>query len=139
MQFVYLVFKLDLRATKDYDRNKVDLPSRSFGAVTKNIWIQTGDPGDPGNAKSDKAENTDYTAVKLEIMFGDKKILPKFFYQLIGQQVRHAGHALFFYWWHEKSVWCHFRVIWHDWRNHKFTHSLTVNKLLSSSLFSLRL
>ena len=74
---VYLVFKLDLRATKGYDGNKVNLPSRSFGAVTTNILIQTTDPDDPGNAKSDEAENTDHTAAKLEIMFGDKN-LPTF-------------------------------------------------------------
>ena len=63
--------------------------------------------------------------------------LPKFYYQPIGQQVWHAWQALFFCWWHEKSAWCHFGVIWHDWRIHNFTHSLTVNILLSSSLFSL--
>ena len=77
MQFVYLVFKLDLRASKDYDGNKAYLPSRSFGVVTTNICIETRDPGDPGNAKSDKAENTDDTAAKVKIMFGDK-YLPTF-------------------------------------------------------------
>ena len=29
-----------------------------------------------------------------------------------------------------------FRVSWHSWRNHTFTHSLIVNNLLSSFLFS---
>ena len=62
--------------------------------------------------------------------------LPKFYYRPIGQQVRHAGFALFFYWWLEKPAWCQFRVIWQNWRNHNFTHSLTVNNLLSSFLFS---
>ena len=33
VQFAYLVIKLDLRASKDYDGHKVDLPSRSFGAA----------------------------------------------------------------------------------------------------------
>ena len=72
VQFVYLVFKLDLQASKGYDGNEVDLPSRSFGAAATIIWIQTIDHGDPGNAKNDKAENTDYTMAKLKIMFGDK-------------------------------------------------------------------
>ena len=70
-----MVFKLDLRASKDYDGNKVDLPSRSFGAAATIIWIQTRDPGDLGNAKSDKTENTDYTTAKLKIIF-EIKCLP---------------------------------------------------------------
>ena len=45
----------------------------------------------------------------------------------------------FSYWLHQKTARCHFRVIWHDWRNHLFTHSLTVSNLLFSSLLSLRL
>ena len=40
MQFVYLVFKLDLRGSKDYDGNKADLPSRSFGATATIIYKQ---------------------------------------------------------------------------------------------------
>ena len=57
-----MVLKLDLTASKDYDGNKVDLPSRCFGDVATIIWKQTRDPGDPGNTKDDKAENTSYTA-----------------------------------------------------------------------------
>ena len=56
MQFVYLVFKLDIRAIKDYDVNEIDLPSRSFGAAATFIWTQTRDTDDPGNTKSDKAQ-----------------------------------------------------------------------------------
>ena len=74
MQFAYLVIKLDLRASKDYDGNKVDLPSRSFGVVATIIWTQTRNPGDPGNAKSDEAENTDYTTAKLQIIFEIKNL-----------------------------------------------------------------
>ena len=37
VQFAYLVIKLDLRASKDYDGIKVDLPSSSFGTATMNI------------------------------------------------------------------------------------------------------
>ena len=69
MQFVYLVYKLDLRSSKDYDGNKVDLPSRSFEAVATINRIQTGDHIDPRNAKDDTAENTDYTVAKLKIIF----------------------------------------------------------------------
>ena len=75
MTFVYLVSKLILRARKDYDGNKVDLPSRNFGAAATIFGIQTREPGDPGNAKSDKAENTDYTTAKLKIIF-EIKYLP---------------------------------------------------------------
>ena len=75
VQFVYFVFKLDLRASKNCDGNKVDLPSRSFGAAAIIIWTQTRNPGDPGNAKSDKAEDTDYTTAKLQIIF-ETKYLP---------------------------------------------------------------
>ena len=56
-----MVFKLDLRASKGYAWKKVDMPSRSFGAVATIIWTQTRDPGDPRNAKDDKAVNTDCT------------------------------------------------------------------------------
>ena len=57
VQFAYLVIKLDLRASKDYDGIKVDLPSRSPRAVATNIWRQIKDPGDPGNTKDDDVEN----------------------------------------------------------------------------------
>ena len=33
VQFVHLALKLDLRASKDYSRNKIDLPRKSMGAV----------------------------------------------------------------------------------------------------------
>ena len=59
--------------------------------------------------------------------------LPNFCYQRIGWQVWHVEHALIFYWWHEKTAWCQFRVIWHDWRNH-FIHSLAYRQQLA--LFS---
>ena len=72
MQFVNLVSKIDSRASKDYDRNKADLPSRSFGAVTMNVWIQLQGPGYPGSKKTIKPKNSDYKAAKLEIMFGNK-------------------------------------------------------------------
>ena len=39
----------------------------------------------------------------------------------------------------KNQAWCPSNVIWHDWGNHKITHSLTVNNLLSSSLFFLHL
>ena len=67
MQFVYLVYQLDLRATIDYDGKKVDLPSRRFGAAVTIIGTQTREPGDPENAKNVKAENIDYTTAKLKI------------------------------------------------------------------------
>ena len=70
MQFAYLVFKLDLRASKDYDGIKVDSPSRSFGAATMNIWAQIKVPGHPGNRKLKKLKNSDNTTAKLEIIFG---------------------------------------------------------------------
>ena len=35
----------------------------------------------------------------------------------------------------KKTTFCYFGVIWHDWGNHLFTHSLTVNNSLSSLLF----
>ena len=69
MQFAYLVIKLDLRASKDYDGIKVDLPSRGFGTATMNIWAQIKVPGHPGNRKLIKPKNSDNTAAKLEIMF----------------------------------------------------------------------
>ena len=65
----------DLWANKDYDGNKVDLPGRSFGAAATIIWTQTRNQVHPGNAKSDKAENTDYTTAKLQNIF-DIKYLP---------------------------------------------------------------
>ena len=71
MQFVYLVFKLEFRAKKEYNGNKADLPSRSIGGVVSNISIQTRDTGDPGKTKDDKAGNRDYKAAKLEIIFED--------------------------------------------------------------------
>ena len=72
MQFAYLVIRLDLRASKDYDGNKVDIPSRSFGTATMNIWAQIKVPGHPGNRKLIKPKNSDKTTAKLEIIFGFK-------------------------------------------------------------------
>ena len=72
MQFAYLVIKLDLRAGKDCDGIKVDLPSRSFSTATMNIWAQIKVPGHPGNRKPIKSKNTDNTAAKKEIIFGVK-------------------------------------------------------------------
>ena len=72
MQFAYLVIKLDLGASKDYDGNKVDIPSRSFGTATMNIWAQIKVPGYPGNRKLIKPKNSDKTTAKLEIIFGVK-------------------------------------------------------------------
>ena len=72
MQFVYLVFKLDLRASKDYDGIKVDLPSRRFGTATMNIWAQLKVPGHPGIRKLIKPKNSDNTTAKLEVIFGVK-------------------------------------------------------------------
>ena len=72
VQFVYLVFKLDLRASKDYDGIKVDLPSRSFGTATMNIWAQIKIPGNPGNRKLRKPKNSGSTTAKMEILFGVK-------------------------------------------------------------------
>ena len=69
MQFAYLVIKLDLRASKDYDGIKVDLPSRGFGTATMNIWAQIKVPGHPGNRKLTKPKNSDNTTAKPEIMF----------------------------------------------------------------------
>ena len=51
MQFAYLVIKLDLRASEDYDGIKVDLPSRGFGTATMNVWAQIKVSGHPGNRK----------------------------------------------------------------------------------------
>ena len=65
MQFAYLVIKLDLRASKDYDGIKVDLPSRGFGTATMNIWAQIKVPGHPGNRKLIKPKNSDNTTAKL--------------------------------------------------------------------------
>ena len=70
MQSVYLVFKLGLRASKDYDGIKVDLPSRSFGTATMNIWAQMKVPGHPGNRKLIKPKNSDNMTAKLDIIFG---------------------------------------------------------------------
>ena len=170
VQFVYLIYTLDFRASKDYRGIKVHLPSRSFGTATLNIWTQLKVPGHPGNGKLIKPKSSDNTTAKLEIIFWVKYLptlrrhdeiwrlldwncrnwwrnyrkikfsnLPKFYYQPIGQKVWHAGCALFFYWWHEKTALCHFRVIWLDWRNRLFIHSPTVNNLLSSFIFSLTL
>ena len=72
MQFAYLVIKLDLRASKDYDGNKVDLPGRSFGTATMNIWAQIKVHGHPGNRKLIKPKNSDNTTAKQEIIFGVK-------------------------------------------------------------------
>ena len=72
MQFAYLVIKLDLRASKDYDGIKVDLPSRSFGTATMNIWAQIKVPGHPGNRTLIKLKNSDNMTAKLEIIFGVK-------------------------------------------------------------------
>ena len=72
VQFAYLVIKLDLRASKDYDGIKVDLPSRSFGTATMNIWAQIKVPGHPRNRKLIKPKNSDNTTAKLEIIFGVK-------------------------------------------------------------------
>ena len=72
MQFAYLVIKLDLRASKDYDGNKVDIPSRSFGTATMNIWAQIKVPGHPGNRTLIKPKNSDDTTAELEIIFGVK-------------------------------------------------------------------
>ena len=72
MQFAYSVTKLDLRASKDYDGIKVDLPSRSFGTATMNIWAQIKVPGHPGNRKLILPKNSDNTTTKLEIIFGVK-------------------------------------------------------------------
>ena len=69
MQFVYLVFKLDLRASKDYDGIKVDLPSRRFGTAMMKIWAQIKVPGNPGNRKLIKPKNSDNTTAKLEKIF----------------------------------------------------------------------
>ena len=76
MQFAYLVIKLDLRASKDYDGIKVDLPSRSFGTATMNIWAQIKVPGHPGNRKLIKPKNSDSTTAKLEIIFEVKYLPP---------------------------------------------------------------
>ena len=72
MQFAYLVIKLDLRARKDYDGIKVDLPSRGFGTATMNIWAQIKVTGHPENRKLIKPENSDNTTAKLKIIFGVK-------------------------------------------------------------------
>ena len=56
MQFAYLVIKLDIRSSKDYDGIKVDLPSRSFGTATMSIWAQIKVPGHPGNRKLIKTQ-----------------------------------------------------------------------------------
>ena len=72
MQFAYLVIKLDLRASKDYDGNKVDLPSRSFGTATMSIWAQIKVPGHPGKRKLIEPKNSENTTAKLEIIFGVK-------------------------------------------------------------------
>ena len=72
MQFAYLVVKLDLRASKDYHGIKVDLPSRSFGTATMNIWVQIKVPGHPGNTKLMKPKNSDNMTAKLELVFGVK-------------------------------------------------------------------
>ena len=72
MQFTYLVIKLDLRASKDYDGIKVDLPSTSFGTATTNVWAQIKVPGHPGNRKLIKPKNSDNMTAKLEILFGVK-------------------------------------------------------------------
>ena len=56
---------------------------------------------------------------------------------VIGQRGWQGWHAVFFHWWLKIAAWCHFRVTWHDQRNHNFTHSLNVNKKLSPLLFSL--
>ena len=72
MQFAYLVIKLDLRASKDYDGIKVDFPSRSFGTATMNFRAQIKVPGHPGNRKLIKPKNSDNTTAKLEIIFGVK-------------------------------------------------------------------
>ena len=72
MQFVYLLIIQEIRASKDYDGNKVDLPSRSFGTATMNIWAQIKVPGHPGNRKLIKPKNSDNTTAKLEIIFGVK-------------------------------------------------------------------
>ena len=72
MQFAYLVIKLDLRASKDYDGIKLDLRSRSFGTATMIIWAQIKVPVHPGNRKLIKPRNSDNTTAKLEIIFGVK-------------------------------------------------------------------
>ena len=69
MQFVYLLIIQEIRASKDYDGIKVDLPSRGFGTATMNIWAQIKVPGHPGNRKLIKPKNSDNTTAKLEIMF----------------------------------------------------------------------
>ena len=55
MQFAYFVNKLDFRASKDYDGNKVDLPSTSFATATMNIWVQKS-PWSPRKKKADKTQ-----------------------------------------------------------------------------------
>ena len=70
MQFAYLVIKLDLQASKDYDGIKVDLPSSSFGTATTNIWAQIKVRDHPGSRKLMKSKNSDNMTAKLEIISG---------------------------------------------------------------------
>ena len=72
MQFVYLLIIQEIRASKDDGGIKVDLPSRSFGTTTTNIWAQIKVPGHPGNRKLIKPRSSDNTTAKLEIIFGVK-------------------------------------------------------------------
>ena len=72
MQFVYLLIIQEIRASKDYGGIKVDLPSRSFGTTTTNIWAQIKVPGHPGNRKLIKPRSSDNMKAKLEIIFGVK-------------------------------------------------------------------
>ena len=61
-----MVFKLDIRANKDYEGNEVDLPSISFGDAATFIWTQTSDLDDPGNTKSDKSQKLRLQGGKIE-------------------------------------------------------------------------
>ena len=72
MQFGYVIIKLDLRASSDYEGNKVDLPSRTFGAITMNVRLQIKGFGYTRSKRATKPKSTEYKVAKLEIKFGDK-------------------------------------------------------------------
>ena len=67
MQFVFLLNIQEILANLDYEGNKVDLPSRSFGTATMKIWAQIEASGHPGNRKLIKPKNTDDTTAELKI------------------------------------------------------------------------
>ena len=69
---MYLLIMQEIRVAKDYEAKTVYLPSRSFGAVTINIWVQMRGSGNPRNNKVIKPKNIDYKAAKLKVIFGVK-------------------------------------------------------------------